>query len=252
MLKGLLCILCVFSASISLAKVHTLECDPDVFGDEGVKRCQLIEEDITALARMRFQNVSPLHQKFFGNEDGALGQFILQHLRRIQITEAPHGSSPYAAAAGRGGTLYIYPGYFQYEPLRRYMMLVHEADHLGPDEHDHTICPTPYTWTFENISIPKPALAGFLACDHDELGAYAHGFVFLRSIEKSCVNCESSLQRTLHDAMTEAEQHIDDPAAVRRLHDETEIDSLGTLLSTAKLRTGDALVADPASPTGVR
>jgi hypothetical protein len=197
-------------------------CDFQTSAEDAAPKCDIIGEDLATLQSLKFHHPSALHRKFFGKKDGGIYRFVTKHLRRVVIMKEDSPENSHVAADAGDDTIYIYPYYFTKDAVTRYMALVHESAHLGPDGRPHVKCPARYVWKAGDLSLPKPELAGQSACDRTDTGAYAYGFVFLRSVATTCVNCEDKMsEEDAVSASVESIYHISNPAAVERLLDGT-------------------------------
>ena len=214
--------LCLLAFSVPAWAKPSFVCDFQTSAEDAAPKCDLIGEDLATLKSLKFHRPSSLHRKFFGKKEGGIYRFVTKHLRRVVIMKNNPPENAHMAAEAGDDTIYVYPYYFTKDAVTRYMALVHESAHLGPDGRPHVSCPTPYIWKAGDISAPQPELAGQIACDNSDTGAYAHGFVFLRSVATTCTNCEDKMSEDdAISASVESIYHISDPEAVDRLIDGT-------------------------------
>jgi len=170
-----------------------LEFDSDV---QPVLKKQILD-DFSFIQSIKASNASPMHQKVFGDVDGAnYFSWFSKRVFSVGLDDCGSASAVACVIVSVPNKIWMTPNYtkFDHPQIARLSVVYHEARHTEEENGNwsHATCPTPFKdahgsnmqsiWT-------GALLEGKPACDITAYGSYGSATIFLKNIGKYCTNC---------------------------------------------------------------
>jgi hypothetical protein len=160
-------------------------------------------DDLKFIGTIQGSGASGLHQKIFGQVDGATyDKFFSTRVRGVGMNGCGDGNAVACVIPFYDSSkIWLTKNYikFSHPQIARLMVVFHESRHTE-DAHDnwpHADCPTPFLgqdgkeiksiWT-------GASLAGEPACDETPFGSYGSSMIMLKNVQKFCTNCTDKVK----------------------------------------------------------
>ncbi len=159
--------------------------------------------DLAFVQTIRGDSASKLHQKIFGNLDGAsYGNFFKSRVFSIGLDDCGMGKAVACVIPFEDPSkMWLTKNFigFSHPQIARLMIVFHEARHTESRHMHwpHAICPTPFqdAQGKDKLSIWTGAiLEGEPACDQTVFGSYGSSAIMLKNIQKHCTNCSEKVK----------------------------------------------------------
>ncbi len=189
-MRGLILAL-LFSQSLIAAEVSTvIQYDKNV--PTHIRKG--IEKDLNILSIMKFNGQSPLHKTIFGSASYRL--FFHTRIQKVGLDDSQGVNFLAYVNSKYSDKMFLGKNYVEINmpQVARLHILYHEARHteLSKGSWSHIPCPVPFLDENGKDVVGRSTgvkLAGLMACDDTELGAYALGGILLNNIQRFCANC---------------------------------------------------------------
>ena len=175
----------------------SLQFDSDV---QPALKAQILE-DFSFIQSIKSIRATPLHQKIFGDVDGAnYFEWFTKRVFSVGLNDCGSSSAVACVIVSVPNKIWMTPNYtkFSHPQIARLSVVYHEARHTESEngKWSHATCPTPFKDAKGNNmqSIWTGALLeGKPACDVTAFGSYGSATIFLKNIGLNCSNCSEKV-----------------------------------------------------------